>query len=286
MTAMTTMPEFFPVSSGDGYAGYVRAVEAIPAVSEEEEKQLIADYHQNDDVEAARRLALGHLRLVVAIVRGYNGYGLDSADLAQEGNIGLLKAIKKFNPEKGARLATFATYWIRAEIHNFIMRNWRIVKIATTKAQRKLFFNMRKLFEQGKDSAPRDAAKVADELGVRTEDVRDMRARIRNTNSIALSMENDEGEQIGADVELSANTETSDPESILIEQQTGEDGIRGLGAALKSLDERGRAIIHARRLSEPPETLQTLGKRLGVSAERVRQLETRAMEQLRRHMLA
>lgn len=286
MTTMTTMTEFFPVSSIDGYAGYVRAVEAIPQVDEEEERQLVADYRRDGDVEAARRLALGHLKLVVGIVRGYHGYGLESADLAQEGNIGLLKAIKKFDPEKGARLATFATYWIRAEIHNFIMRNWRIVKIATTKAQRKLFFNMRKLFEQGADGAPKDAAQVADDLGVRTEDVQDMRARVRNTNCVALSSENEEGEQTGAEVELSATSETSDPESILIERQSGQDGIQGLGAALESLDERGRAIIHARRLSEPPVTLHRLAEQFGVSAERVRQLENRAMEQLRRHMLS
>ena len=186
MTALTRLS--FP-SAADGYSAYIRAVEAIPPLTEEEEQRLTTGYRQKNDLAAARKLAMAHLRLVVSVARGYNGYGIEQSDLVQEGNIGLLKAVQKYDPARGARLATFAVYWIRAEIHNFIMRNWRIVKIATTKAQRKLFFHMRRLFEKDAAGQLQDAETIAQDLGVRAADVAGMRARVRNTSCIPFSAE-------------------------------------------------------------------------------------------------
>lgn len=271
-------------SAVDSYAAYVRAVEDIPPLEEDEERRLANVYRGNGDLAAAHKLAVSHLRLVVAVARGYAGYGLDAGDLVQEGNMGLLKAVKKFDPDRGARLATFAVYWIRAEIHNFVLRNWRIVKVATTKAQRKLFFNMRRLFERDDDGNIKHADQLADDLGVRGEDVRDMRERVKNTNQVVFSASDENGEPAGAELVLEASAEASDPESLLIAQQ--EDATSELTVALNSLNERDREIIQLRRLSEPPATLQTLADRFGVSAERIRQLESAALLKLRRGMEA
>ncbi len=281
---MTAVANFFATPpAADSFSAYIRAVENIPQLEESEERRLALAYREENDLAAARRLALAHLRLVVSVARGYAGYGLETGDLVQEGNIGLLKAVQKFDPDRGARLATFAVYWVRAEIHNFIMRNWRIVKIATTKAQRKLFFNMRRLFEQTPAGGVRNADLVAKELGVRPEEVRDMRGRVRNTNIVALSAEKD-GEQTGAELTLEAAD--ADPETLLIAGQSNETGMADLSAALSSLDPRAREIIEARRLRETPATLHELAAKLKISAERVRQLESAALRKMRREIEA
>ena len=284
---MSAISASFPMlpAAADGFAAYVRAVEDIPQLSESEERALAVSYRRTQDLAAARRLALSHLRLVVSIARGYAGYGLDPGDLVQEGNIGLLKAVQKYDPDRGARLATFAAYWVRAEIHNFVLRNWRIVKIATTKAQRKLFFNMRRLFEQNPAGDIKDAAEVASDLGVRAEEVQDMRRRVRSTNLVALSAEKD-GEQTGAELVLAANEEQSDPEEMLISQRESERKLSGLTSALAKLDPRAREIVEARRLREPAMTLHELAARFDISAERVRQLEAAALSQMRREIEA
>lgn len=282
----TAVAQFSPFPSVmDGYAAYVRAVEAIPSIEEAEEKSLVAAYRERNDTSAAHRLALGHLRLVVAIARGYAGYGLDQGDLVQEGNIGLLKAIKKFAPGHGARLATFATYSIRAEIHAFIMRNWRIVKIATTKAQRKLFFHMSRLFESGGDGEIRPAEAVAQNLGVSARDVREMRERVRNTGHLPLSAEDDEGESSGTELKLSVDEEKSDPETMLVAREAEDRTRKMLAGGLRSLNTRARQIIRARYLAEPQVTLQMLADKHKISVERVRQIEMQALNKLRRHAI-
>lgn len=279
MTALTCFS--FP-SAGDGYSAYARAVAAIPPLDAAEERRLADDYRQKNDLAAARQLAVAHLRLVVSVARGYNGYGLEQGDLVQEGNIGLLKAVQKFDPDRGARLATFAVYWIRAEIHNFILRNWRIVKIATTKAQRKLFFHMRRLFEKSASGNLHDAETVAQDLGVRAKDVDSMRARVRNTACIPYSSEQN-GEPAGAEIFLQA-AESSDPESALLLQKNGEDAARQVSESLESLNPRAREIIESRLMRETPATLQTLAAKFNISAERVRQLEAQALKKLRAHL--
>lgn len=278
---MTAVANFSSLPSVvDSYSAYVRAVGEIPPLDEKEERNLAVSYRRDNDLTAARRLAMAHLRLVVSVARGYAGYGLEPGDLIQEGNIGLLKAVKKYDPDRGARLGTFAVYWIRAEIHNFVLRNWRIVKIATTKAQRKLFFNMRRLFEANSAGAVRNAAEVAGELGVRAEEVSDMRQRVRNMNLVAMSAEND-GEATGAETILAAASESSDPEALLLANRSEAEKMAGLSDALDALDERSRAIIESRRLREPPETLHELSAKLNISAERVRQLEAAALRKMR-----
>ncbi len=281
---MTAVVNFSSLPSVDSYAAYIRKVASIPPLDAEEERSLAISYRRNKDLAAARRLAMAHLRLVVSVARGYAGYGLDPGDIVQEGNIGLLKAVKKYDPDRGARLGTFATYWIRAEIHNFVMRNWRIVKIATTKAQRKLFFNMRRLLESTAAGGIRDADDVAKELGVRAEEVRDMRQRVHNMNALPMSGEKN-GEMTGTELVLEA-AESTDPEISLIASQTESAGVSDLSDALNSLDSRSREVIESRRLREPPATLHALSAKLDISAERVRQIEAAALRKMRREIEA
>ena len=273
MTAMTASS--FP-TVGDSFSAYARAVAAIPPLEEGEEERLVAAYRGRGDVAAARRLAMTHLHLVIAVARGYDGYGLDKSDLIQEGNIGLLKAVQKFDPGRGARLATFAGYWIRAEIYSFILRNWRIVKIATTKAQRKLFFHMRRLFEKDDNGNIKSADDIAADLGVRPADVEDMRARVQST--VVSDAEGDRPAM------LEARAETADPERILLAKQESAAEKEQVTAALAALDERARTIVESRHLRDKPETLHSLAARLNISAERVRQLEKQALQKLRRHL--
>ena len=284
MTAITAQntAHFALPTVVDGYAAYLRAINDIPELAADEERQLAISFRQKNDIAAARKLALSHLRLVARVARGYNGYGIEQSDLVQEGNIGLLKAVKKFDPDRGARLATFAVYWIRAEIYNFILRNWRIVKIATTKAQRKLFFNMRRLFEKDAAGVLQSPETVAHELGVRARDVTDMRRRVHNTNSIALSPIDGESEQTRyAEWTLQSD---SDPEEEMIAAANAAEP--QVAQALTVLDARSREIVEMRHLREPAKTLHDLARRFDISAERVRQIETRALEKMRQHLSA
>ena len=275
MTAAIATAQF-PVVA-DGLAAYVRAARDIPDLSADDERRLALAFRENGDLEAARKMALAHLKLVVSVADNYDGYGLPRADLIQEGNLGLLRAVQRFDPDRAARLATFAVYWIRAGIHEFILRNWRIVKIATTKAQRKLFFNMRRLTATDESGKMENSAALARDLEVRPQDVSEMRRRLADTVAAPLDGDDDNP---GASAYLAADTDETDVESRAVaayEHRAGHDALRD---AMAELSERDRDILKARRLSEPPATLQTLADRFGVSAERVRQLENRAMEKV------
>ncbi len=256
-----------------GLAAYIRRVNAAPMLTEEEERRLALSYRSSGDVSAARELAVSHLRLVVALARKYSGYGLDQGDLIQEGNIGLLKAVQRFNPDMGARLATFAAYWIRAQMHEFIMANWRIVKIATTKAQRKLFFHLGRVLKKGAlggGDAESDED-IARDLSVAPDDVREMRARAHNT----ILARDENGDMIEPVADAS-----SDPERQLIERDERERRLAALSGALEMLDSRSREILRERKLAERAAPLRELAERYGVSMERVRQIEARALKKV------
>jgi RNA polymerase sigma-32 factor len=269
-----------PVPTATGsLEGYIQSVNRFPLLTQEEETRLARRYRDQDDLEAARGLVLSHLRLVVAIARGYLGYGLPHGDLIQEGNIGLMKAVKRFDPERGVRLVTFAVHWIRAEIHEFILRNWRLVKIATTKAQRKLFFNLRSL---KKDLGAMSSAQVdsmARQLDVSAGDVREMETRMGG-HDLALEPQGDSDEESFAPIAYL--TDGREPSQELEEAQSERLQTEALKQALAELDARSRRIIEARWLREKdPATLHELAAEFGVSAERIRQVEQKAMQKMR-----
>ncbi|MGN2391092.1 RNA polymerase sigma factor RpoH [Pelomicrobium sp. G1] len=281
MTQSMALPVPVPTAVGSLEA-YIQAVNRFPVLTQEEEIRLARKFRDEGDLEAARQLVLSHLRVVVAIVRGYLGYGLPQADLIQEGNIGLMKAVKRFDPDRGVRLVSFAVHWIRAEIHEFILRNWRLVKVATTKAQRKLFFNLRSLKQ---DLGPMNRAEVQDvarRLGVKPAEVVEMETRLSGQD-VALEASPDELDE-GAQPPIAYLTDGSEEPAALLEAREAERlRSEGLQKALSTLDERSRRIIEARWLREKePATLHELAAELKVSAERVRQIEQKAMEKMRR----
>lgn len=259
---------------------YIHAVKALPMLSAEEETRLARKLRDENDLEAARDLVLSHLRVVVSIARGYMGYGLPQADLIQEGNIGLMKAVKRFDPERGVRLVSFAVHWIKAEIHEYILRNWRMVKIATTKAQRKLFFNLRSL-KQGLGSLNQDeVASVAEQLKVKPEEVREMEMRFSGQD-IALEPDDQDEESSFGPIAYLADPGAQPPE-LLENEETSRRYETGLVNALGSLDERSRRIVEARWLPEGEgATLHELAAEYGVSAERIRQIEQKALQKMR-----
>jgi RNA polymerase sigma-32 factor len=259
---------------------YIQTVNRFPILTQEQETALARRFRQEDDVEAARQLVLSHLRVVVAIARGYMGYGLPQADLIQEGNIGLMKAVKRFDPERGVRLVSFAVHWIRAEIHEFILRNWRIVKIATTKAQRKLFFNLRSL-KQGLGTLGAEEVKtMAGQLGVKTDDVVEMETRLGGQD-LPLEPVGDADDESFAPIAY-LRADNAEPGRLLEQEETARLRGQGLAQALEALDPRSRRIIEARWLSENREaTLHDLAGEFGVSAERIRQIEVKAMARMK-----
>ncbi len=264
---------------------YIQAVNAIPALGAEEERTLAIRYRDADDLEAARWLVLSNLRFVVHVARGYNGYGLPLADLIQEGNVGLMKAVKRFDPEVGVRLVSFAVHWIRAEIHEYILRNWRIVKVATTKAQRKLFFNLRSAKKRLGWLNREEVEAVAADLGVKPETVMEMESRLAGQDvGFDPTPDTDEEESVARAPAAYLQDQSADPARAI----EGEDyeGWReeSLHSALQSLDERSREILRRRWLTEPKATLHMLADEYGVSAERIRQLEKNAMKRLREGM--
>ncbi len=267
-------------SMGGSLESYIQSVNSFPILSQEEETNLARRLWNHGEIEAAQRLILSHLRFVVSIARGYKGYGLPQADLIQEGNIGLMKAVKRFDPERGVRLVSFAVHWIKAEIHEFIMRNWRLVKIATTKQQRKLFFNLRSM-KQGLDTMnPQEVDAMATQLGVKSEEVIEMEKRF-NGSDISLESSSDDGED---DTYSPINylTDGNEPSQILEKEQINFLRDKGLQQSLASLDDRSRHIIEARWLREKDSaTLHDLAAELGVSAERVRQIEAKALQKMR-----
>jgi RNA polymerase sigma-32 factor len=266
--------------SASSIESYIQSVNRFRILSQEEELRLARSLRDEGNIEAARDLVMSHLRLVVAIARGYRGYGLPQADLIQEGNIGLMKAVKRFDPERGVRLVSFAVHWIKAEIHEFILRNWRLVKIATTKAQRKLFFNLRSMKTALDTLNPDEVDAVAEQLGVKAEEVVEMETRLGGRDISLEPLSEDDDEE--AFSPIAYLTDGSEPSRVLEAAQ--DDHLRGEGLeqALASLDERSRRIIEARWLREKDTaTLHDLADELGVSAERVRQIEAKAMQKMR-----
>lgn len=261
---------------------YIRAANAWPMLTAEEEKELAEKLHYQGDLEAAKRLILSHLRFVVHIARNYSGYGLPQADLIQEGNIGLMKAVRRFNPEVGVRLVSFAVHWIKAEIHEYVLRNWRIVKVATTKAQRKLFFNLRKSKQRLGWFNQDEVEMVANELGVSSKDVREMESRMA-AQDMTFDMGNDDDTDSAPMAPVLFLQDKSSNFADGIEDDNWESHAADkLSDAMLGLDERSQDIIRARWLDEDNKsTLQELADRYGVSAERVRQLEKNAMKKLR-----
>ncbi len=250
-----------------------------PILSEQEEYNLAVELYENHNLNAARKLVLSHMRFVAFIAHSYKGYGLEQADLIQEGTIGLMKAVKKFNPYKNIRLASYAVYWIRAEIHEFIFKNWKIVKVATTKAQRKLFFKLKKAKANVYQSLNKKQAKeIADELGVRPKDVLEMESRLQ-FNDVGFEMTDNEDNTAPERYLTDNNTQT--PEQLLIVDDTKKHQQQRLYQALSSLDKRSLDILQSRYLKEEKTTLHTLANKYGISAERIRQLENKAMQQLK-----
>ena len=265
-----------PLGSLDAY---IQAVGSVPPLSQEEEQELATRLREEGDLDAARQLVLAHLRFVVHIASRYQGYGLPMADLIQEGNVGLMKAVKRFDPEVGVRLVTFAVHWIRAEIHEFILRNWRLVKVATTKAQRKLFFNLRKLKKRLGWMSPDEQEAVAEYLGVKPEEVAEMEMRLAGQDITFDPPTSDSEEQTYSPSQYLPSSDL-DPAAELEEADAMERASEQLAEALAGLDERSRDIITSRRLVEKKATLHELAGRYGVSAERIRQIENQALKQL------
>ncbi|MFT2091779.1 RNA polymerase sigma factor RpoH [Paraglaciecola sp. 2405UD69-4] len=264
---------------------YVQAVSGIDMLSAEDERSLAERLQEDGDLQAARKLIMSHLRFVVHIAKSYSGYGLPQADLIQEGNIGLMKAVKRFDPTVGVRLVSFAVHWIKAEIHEFVLRNWRIVKVATTKAQRKLFFNLRKNKKRLGWFTHAEVQKVAEELGVSTKEVLQMEARMSSQDqAFDLSADDDESGSF-APVQF-LEDKSADVETDVINNDWDANASGRLYAAIKTLDERSQHIIQTRWLSDDKTTLQDLADKYQVSAERVRQIEKNAMKKLQNAMAA
>lgn len=278
MTQTLALPVIASTGSIDAY---IQSTKQFPILTEEEEFSLATRFHEENDLEAARQLVLSHLRLVVSIARGYLGYGLPHADLIQEGNIGLMKAVKRFDPRQGVRLVSFAIHWIKAEIHEYVLRNWRLVKVATTKAQRKLFFNLRSLKSGSEALSPAQIADISQQLNVKPEEVAEMETRLSGRD-LALDAGNDEDDAVAPIAYL----EDSRHEPMRVLERQAADHLQGEGlqAALSILDERSRRIVEARWLADDPATLHELAAEFGVSAERIRQIESKAMQKMREHL--
>jgi len=263
-----------------GLDGYIQSVNRIPVLSLEEEYDLAARFNAENDLDAARQLVLSHLRVVVSVARGYAGYGLPQADLIQEGNIGLMKAVKRYDPDRGVRLVSFALHWIRAEIQEFVIRNWRLVKIATTKSQRKLFFNLRSLKKGLEPLKPKQITEIAEQLNVNERDVVEMESRFAG-HEIALDPASDEDDKYSPSLYLAENEEY-EPSYILEAAESERLQASGLENALAGLDDRSRDIVRSRWLKEDgaTATLHELAEKYSVSAERIRQIEQKAMSKM------
>ncbi len=277
-TALQTMDWMTP---GANLNAYIQGTATVPILSIEEEKSLGEALYYEEDLDAARRLVMSHLRFVVHIARSYSGYGLPLADLIQEGNVGLMKAVRRFNPEKGVRVVSFAVHWIKAEIHEFILRNWRIVKVATTKAQRKLFFNLRSAKKELQWLTADEAKAVADDLGVELKDVKEMEMRLYARDAAFDAPADEDEDNVQYAPVFYLNDQSADPaEQVEKDDYEGDNNYR-LAEAVKSLDERSQDILQRRWLDDQKATLHQLADQYGVSAERIRQLEKNAMKKVR-----
>jgi len=269
-----------PVPSATGsIEAYIQSANRFPILSAEQEGQYARRYRDENDLDAARQLVLSHLRLVVAIARGYLGYGLPHADLIQEGNVGLMKAVKRFDPERGVRLVSFAIHWIKAEMHEYILRNWRLVKVATTKAQRKLFFNLRSMKTALAPLSGDEVERIATALNVKPEEVVEMETRLSGHD---VAFETDDDDESYAPAQFLADHD-AEPSRQLERKQSEHVRAAGLATALLGLDARSRRIIETRWLREnDAATLHELADEFGVSAERIRQIEAKALEKMRK----
>jgi RNA polymerase sigma-32 factor len=286
MQATMPLPGSVPMPMLTGsLEAYVQTVNRIPMLTAPQERELALRFRDHNDLEAARQLVLSHLRLVVAVARGYLGYGLPHADLIQEGSIGLMKAVKRFDPDRNVRLVSFAIHWIKAEMHEYILRNWRLVKLATTKAQRKLFFNLRSMKTGLAPMTSKDVERIAGELRVKPEEVVEMETRLSG-QEIAFEADQDD-EEAYAPVHYLAADRDAEPLSQLEARESEEVRAAGLEDALKSLDPRSRRIIETRWLREKDAlTLHDLAAEFKVSAERIRQIEAKALEKMKKVMQA
>jgi RNA polymerase sigma-32 factor len=286
MQATLPLPGSVPVPMPTGsLEAYIQTVNRFAILTASEERELAQRFREKGDLDAARGLVLSHLRLVVALARGYLGYGLPHADLIQEGNIGLMKAVKRFDPDRGVRLVSFAIHWIRAEMHEYILRNWRLVKVATTKAQRKLFFNLRSMKKGLAPLTSDDVARVASALRVKPEEVVEMETRLSG-REVAFEADPDD-EDAYAPVNYLAADHDAEPLRVLEAKESEEHRSVGLQNALQSLDPRSRRIVEARWLREKDAaTLHDLAAEFKVSAERIRQIEAKALEKMRKALPA
>ena len=269
-----------PIPSAYSQESYIQTVNRYPMLTLEDEQRLARAWHDHEDVDAARQLVVSHLRVVVSVARHYLGYGLPHADLIQEGNVGLMKAVKRFDPDRGVRLVSFALHWIRAEIHEYVLKNWRLVKVATTKSQRKLFFNLRSLKQSLNSMTLQEADSMARELNVSRKDVLEMETRMSG-HDVSIDPTFDDGEEGYSPLAYLASPDEN-PAQLLEREQTERLRHTSLIAALENLDDRSRHIIKARWLTEgEAATLHELAAQYGVSAERIRQIEARALQKMR-----
>lgn len=282
MTNMSHALQPIAITPGANLDAYLSTVSSIPVLSAEEEKSLAIRFYEQNDLDAARQLVLAHLRFVAHIAKSYNGYGLPQADLIQEGNIGLMKAIKRFDPSVGVRLVSFAVHWIKAEIHEYVLKNWRIVKVATTKAQRKLFFNLRSAKKRIGWLTNDEVKAVASDLGVEPKDVREMEGRLAAYDATFDAPVDQDDDQ--AKVQAPAyylEDHSADPAYQFEQEDAESSNNNNLHTALAALDDRSRDILQQRWLAEEKATLHDLADKYGVSAERIRQLEKNAMKKLK-----
>ena len=280
--AGTSLQEMDISSPGGNLQSYISSVYGIGIISAEDERKLAEELYYRDDLEAARKLVLAHLRFVVHIAKTYSGYGLSEADLIQEGNIGLMKAVRRFNPEIGVRLVSFAVHWIKAEMHEYILRNWKIVKIATTKAQRKLFFNLRSKKKSLSWLTEAEIKAISKDLNVKPSDVKEMEKRLYGLDLSFDPLDNKEEDEIPFSPARYLEDSSADPAEILEKETLSKLNSDSLHEALKNLDDRSREIIQDRWLNEGKYTLLDLAEKYNISAERVRQIEQNAMKKIRR----
>ena len=278
--SLTKMKTLVPVPGYGMPDSYITSAYSLPVLSADEERALALRYYHHNDIEAARKLVMHNLRFVVQVARGYSGYGLPMNDLVQEGSVGLMKAVKKFNPEVGVRLISFAVYWIRAEIHEFILQNWRIVKVATTKAQRKLFFNLRSMKKRLAWLNHKEVNEVADQLGVKPEEVTEMEVRLSGQDIGFDPLPNGEDDEYISPATCLPSIEAT-PEDVAEQADWQQHCRSSLRKVINELDARSLDILKARRLNDKKKTLKELSKKYGLSMERIRQIENNAVQKLR-----
>jgi len=279
----TSLQEIGVSSPGGNLASYINSIHSIGILSSEEEKKLAEDLYYRNDLDAARKLVLAHLRFVVHIAKTYSGYGLSEADLIQEGNVGLMKAVRRFNPEIGVRLISFAVHWIKAEIHEYVLRNWKIVKIATTKAQRKLFFNLRSKKKGLGWLNENEIKSISKDLGVKPHEVREMEKRLSGLDMSFDPLEGGDNEESNYAPANYLEDSSTNPSQIIEKEDLTSLNTSQLYEALKLLDDRSRDIIYDRWLSDEKHTLHELAEKYGISAERVRQIEQNAMKKVKQN---